>query len=196
MKIEETRVRAAQESERKRVIATLVAGFLGDPVARWCWPGSELYLESAPRFINAYGGRAFENGCAWIDGAFFGGALWLPPGVEPDEQELENVVRTTMAEEKQGCLFAALEELATHHPEQPHWFLPVIAVDPTAQGRGIGSDLMNHALAKCDETGAHAYLESSNPRNIPLYERHGFRVVGEVRSGDCPVFTPMLRDPR
>ena len=28
-----------------------------------------------------------------------------------------------------------------------------------------------------------AYLESSNPRNIPLYERHGFEALGEIQVG-------------
>ena len=145
--------------------------------------------------MNAYGGRAFEADCAWTEAAFRGGALWLPPGTEPDEEELGSVVTSTVAEPKQGQLFAALEELGGYHPEEPHWFLPLIAVDPMSQGRGIGSQLMKHTIARCDETGARAYLESSNPRNISLYERHGFRVAGEVRSGDCPVFTAMLREP-
>jgi ribosomal protein S18 acetylase RimI-like enzyme len=152
-------------------------------------------LAHAPTFFNAYGGRAFEHDSAWTDEAFLGGALWLPPGAHPDDQELERVATTTIAAEKQGHLFAALEELGGYHPGEPHWFLPLIAVDPISQGRGIGSQLMKHAVAKCDETGTRAYLESSNPRNISLYERHGFKVIGEVRSGDCPVFTPMLREP-
>ncbi len=191
----EIRVRTARESERSRLVATLVAGFLADPVARWCWPEPDAYLAHAPTFFNAYGGQAFKHDSAWTDDAFLGSALWLPPGVHPDEQELESVVTTTIAEEKQGHLFAALEELAAYHPAEPHWFLPVIAVDPISQGRGIGSQLMKHAVAKCDEAGMRAYLESSNPRNISLYERHGFKVIGQVRSGDCPVFTPMLREP-
>ncbi len=191
----EIRVRTALEAERPRVVAALVAGFLSDPVARWCWPEPEAYLANAAKFMNAYGGRAFENGSAWTDEAFRGGALWLPPGVAPDEEKLGHVVTSTVAEAKQGHLFAALEELGSYHPNEPHWFLPLIAVDPMCQGRGIGSALMKHAVARCDETGARAYLESSNPRNISLYERHGFRVTGEVRSGDCPVFTAMLREP-
>ncbi len=135
----EIQVKTALEAERSRIVATLVAGFLGDPVARWCWPEPEAYLANVAKFITAYGGRAFENGCAWTDGAFRGAALWLPPGVAPDEEELGQVVSSTVAEPRQGHLFAALEELGSHHPDEPHWFLPLIAVDPICQGRGIGS---------------------------------------------------------
>jgi len=190
------RIRAAQESERGRVVAARVAGFMSDPVARWCWPGSDTYLASMPRFIDAYGGKAFGHGCAWVDDAIVGSALWLPPGEHPDEEVLGEVVTSTLSPAKQGHLFAALEELGTYHPDEPHWFLPLIAVDPIWQGRGVGSELMRHAVARCDESGTRAYLESSNPRNISLYERHGFEAVAEVRSGDCPVFTAMVREAR
>src|SRR3546814_12966763 len=39
---------------------------------------------------------------------------------------------------------------------------------------GHGDALMAYALAQCDCDHAPAYLESSNPRNIPFYQRHGF----------------------
>ena len=188
-------VNAARESERSRAVATLVAGFIADPVARWCWPDSESYLANMGRFANAYGGKAFAHGSAWTDPDFRGSALWLPPGEHPDEEELGSIV-ATLEQRKQGLLLAALEELGGYHPKEPHWFLPLIAVDPANQGQGIGSRLMQHAVAHCDATATRAYLESSNPRNISLYARHGFRVVGEVRHGDCPLFTPMVRDPR
>jgi ribosomal protein S18 acetylase RimI-like enzyme len=37
------------------------------------------------------------------------------------------------------------------------------------------------------------YLESSNPRNVPLYERHGFEVTAEHWLPDGPVMTYMWR---
>lgn len=52
---------------------------------------------------------------------------------------------------------------------------------------------MKKALLRCDEEGLPAYLESSNPRNIRLYQRHGFEVMGEIQSGNSPVVTPMFR---
>jgi hypothetical protein len=44
--------------------------------------------------------------------------------------------------------------------------------------------------------GIAAYLESSNPRNISLYERHGFERLGTIQSGASPTMVPMLRPPR
>jgi ribosomal protein S18 acetylase RimI-like enzyme len=73
--------------------------------------------------------------------------------------------------------------------------LPQIGVDPAAQGQGLGAKLMRHALTRCDREGALAYLEASKPQNIPFYERHGFKAVGEIQVGGGPLVTPMLRRP-
>ena len=53
---------------------------------------------------------------------------------------------------------------------------------------------MKQAVSKCDENGVPAYLESTNPRNVPLYERLGFKATGQVQHSDCPLFTPMVRE--
>lgn len=69
-------------------------------------------------------------------------------------------------------------------------------VDAAHQGKGLGAQLLQAALGRCDAEGLPAYLESSNPANISLYERHGFRVTAEIRVGDAPPVFPMLRPGR
>ena len=44
--------------------------------------------------------------------------------------------------------------------------------------------------------GTIAYLESSNPRNVPFYQRHGFETTHVVQVGSSPTFTLMTRQPR
>jgi GNAT superfamily N-acetyltransferase len=83
-----------------------------------------------------------------------------------------------------------------YHPAEPHWFLPLLAVDPSHQGKGYGSALLQPVLERCDREKQLAYLESSNPRNIPLYERHRFEVLGAIQSGSSPTVVPMLRKPK
>lgn len=43
-----------------------------------------------------------------------------------------------------------------------------------------------------DADGRPACLESSNPRNIPLYERFDFERIGEIGTETAPVRTPMV----
>jgi hypothetical protein len=56
---------------------------------------------------------------------------------------------------------------------------------------------MQPVLEQCDTEGLPAYLESSKEKNIPLYERYGFKVTDELRlvKGGPPLW-PMWREPR
>ena len=87
------------------------------------------------------------------------------------------------------------EQMEKAHPSEPHWYLPIVGVDPTAQGQGLGSRVLSPVLEECDRTRALAYLESSNPRNIPLYQRLGFQITGQMQAGSSPTLTSMLRRP-
>ena len=175
------------------IISTIVLGFAADPMARWVWPDSSEYLRIMPQFVNAFGGRAFEHGTAYITEGARAAALWLPPGVEPDEAAMGAVMAQTLRPEIADDMGLMLQGMAEHHPHEPHWYLPLIAADPNWIGQGLGTLLMKHALRRCDEEGIAAYLESSNPRNISLYERHGFRIIGEIQHGSSPTMTPMSR---
>jgi ribosomal protein S18 acetylase RimI-like enzyme len=91
---------------------------------------------------------------------------------------------------------ATFEQMAKYHPSEPHWYLPLMGVDPAHQGKGHGDALMLYALQRCDRDQVPAYLESTNPRNISLYRRHGFEPLGAIQVGSSPTLVPMLRRSR
>jgi GNAT superfamily N-acetyltransferase len=68
--------------------------------------------------------------------------------------------------------------------------------DPAHQGKGIGSALLSVVLKVRDSQKVSAYLEATSPRNVPLYERHGFEAVGSIQVADSPKIIAMLRKPR
>ena len=82
-----------------------------------------------------------------------------------------------------------------YHPREPHWYLPLIGVDPARQSEGHGSRLMRRALDAADRDRVAAYLESANPKNVPFYQRLGFELLGTIDSGTSPALFPMLRKP-
>lgn len=189
-------VRSATREEESAVSAVIGLAFATDPMARWSLRDAQTYLAVMPDLIRAFGAAAYDSDSAYVSEDLGGAALWLPPGVEPDIETLDRLVRTNADPAILPDVGAVFESMARYHPEAPHWYLPLIAADPTRQGQGIGGALMRHALARCDRDGAAAYLESSNPRNIPLYQRHGFEILGTIQHGSSPVLTPMLRPPR
>jgi ribosomal protein S18 acetylase RimI-like enzyme len=153
-------------------------------------------LEAFPRFARAFGGGAIDLGTAHYHEDFYGVALWLPPGAAPDDESLVRIIQDTVVGEPKDAMFSMFEQMNRYHPSEPHWHLPLIGVDPASQGRGIASALLRHTLEQCDRQKVMAYLEATSPRNVPLYERHGFEARGSIQVADSPPIVPMLRKPR
>jgi GNAT superfamily N-acetyltransferase len=183
-------------AEQERALATLALAFSADPIVRWFLPDPHNYLTYFIPISRAFGGRAFEHGSAYGVDGYFGTALWLPPGVSPDDEAmgalLDEAPHGPDAEEAS----AFMKQMASYHPSEPHWYLPLIGVDPAWQGQGYGAALLQPALEVIDRQGSLAYLESTNARNVPLYERHGFETLGVIQAGSSPPMWPMIRRPR
>jgi ribosomal protein S18 acetylase RimI-like enzyme len=130
-----------------------------------------------------------------------GGALWAAPGhwrMPPSE-----IVRETPAAFKAfgrhlPRALRLLTQVEGLHPKEPHhWYLGYLGTRCDSQGMGVGSAMLREVLAQADDTRTPAYLESSNERNLTLYQRHGFRVVEEIKAlGTGPSIYRMWRDPQ
>lgn len=188
-------VKIAMESDEASVIDALKLAFAADPAVRWVWPGPQKYLSHFSSFAKAFGGKAFANKSAHYVGNYSGAALWLPPNVDPDVDQLIELLQNTGSDEAKKDGPEIFEKMSGYHPSEPHWYLPLLGVDPLHHSKGFGSALLQHALVTCDQDNKYAYLESSNPRNIPLYERHGFELLGTIKVNTSPPIFPMLRKP-
>lgn len=177
--------------DRATAIAVVTSAFAADPVERWLYPDETRYQEAFPRFAWALGGRALDTDTAWRSAAGEAVALWLPPEVAPDEDSVVEVLTSSVDADKHAEMFDCLGQMADAHPTEPHWYLPWLA--SARPGRGLGGELLARTLQVVDETHLPAYLETPNPRTVPLYERHGFRVTGRTSTPDCPPLTFMYR---
>ena len=185
---------AVPSADASRAVAAITSGFIADPVIRWMFPEAHDYLESFPKMLYLLAAPAFEDGTVYADENFGAAAIWLAPGKTPDEEALQKLIGETIRPEILEDLLSMLEQMDSYHPhDDPCWYLPNIGADASQQGRGLGSALMKHALKRCDEEGIQASLESSNPANMTLYERHGFQVMGRIDAGSAPPIHPMIR---
>jgi ribosomal protein S18 acetylase RimI-like enzyme len=196
----------AQESERVHVVSpenrwvglnTIVTAFAADPLLRWILPSADNYLIHSAAVFDKFGGIAFDAGTAYQIGDFAGVALWVPPShaqhTDDEDSEFSELLAQLIAPDRLEEVSSVLAQMQGYHPQDDCWYLPLIGVDPGHQGRGFGAQLMKHALACCDEAGLPAYLESSNPVNISLYQRFGFEVMGRIETNTSPPVHPMLR---
>ena len=189
-------IKTAAACDVEPVVNAIALAFSADPVAHWFFPEPHHYKKYFPGFVKAFAGAAFKHGSGDCIEDFSGAALWLPPGVHPDEKALFTLLQEAIPERNQAGVFTLLERMDRNHPAEPHWYLPMIGVEPTKQGNGYGTALLMRGLERCDSEDKPAYLESSSPKNIPLYERHGFESCGVIQVGSSPPLLPMLRRPR
>jgi ribosomal protein S18 acetylase RimI-like enzyme len=196
MNVNPPAVTVVSMEQRGVALNTIVAAFAADPLVRWIFSQADIYLTHAAQLYGNFGGASFDSGAAFEIDNYAGVALWVPPGADDHSDEgggISELLTRTVAEELREEVGSVLGEMEAYHPSEPCWYLPLIGVDPCHQGRGLGGQLMKYALAKCDEQGQPAYLESSNPANISLYERHGFEVMGKIQTKTSPAVHPMYR---
>ena len=196
MRAMKTSVAVTPTEERERAISTIESAFINDSVARWVYPDAQQYLTYMPAIVEAFGGRAFEHGSAYAAPDVHAAALWLPPGVEPDNETMGQIMDESVAPERMNDLSGFVEKQSANHPDEAHWYLPLIGVDPVYQGRGLGGALLSYATSIADEDRMPCYLEASNLDNRRLYERHGFVAVNETQHGSSPTIYGMWREPR
>jgi GNAT superfamily N-acetyltransferase len=138
----------------------------------------------------------------YLTGDASAAALWAAPGAwaMPLSQIILEAAPSGLAFRHR--LIRALRtqlQVARLHATQslPHWYLGYLGTRRDRQGQGLGTQMLQEVLTGADTDGVPAYLESSSERNLPLYERNGFRVIGELRAlGYGPTIWRMLREPQ
>ncbi|BBY82985.1 GNAT family N-acetyltransferase [Mycolicibacterium pulveris] len=197
-------VRTSRKADIRPLAGTLGRAFYDDPVMRWMLPDNarrarrlaRMFATMTRHHFLAGGGVEIAAGADGIGAA----ALWDPPGRwrQSPLEEFRMMPGFMLAMGTRAGRGRQIAELMKqHHPEEPHWYLGVIGSDPSVRGGGFGRALMQSRLDRVDAEHAPAYLESSNPDNIPYYQRFGFEVTGEITlPDDGPKMWPMWRDPR
>lgn len=97
-----------------------------------------------------------------------------------DRANLVEAIQATPFTQVTGVFDAGLRGYAITGLAGDHGYLQRLAVDPTTQGRGVGTALVHDALAWLVErgaTGASVNTQEHNSRALALYERLGFRAV-------------------
>jgi ribosomal protein S18 acetylase RimI-like enzyme len=194
--------RRAMPDELDRVTGVLARAFQDDPMWRWALGRDDTDDRRArlSRFFDTVARKVHaRQELIFTAGDFAGAAVWMPPGkwrfTLGDEARVAPGVVAAFGASGTVRLLKLLYGVERVHLRDPHYYLFAIGADPAQQGRGVGSALLAPMLARCDAEKMPAYLESSNPTNVPFYRRHGFVATGELRFGGN-LLTTMRRDPR
>jgi ribosomal protein S18 acetylase RimI-like enzyme len=192
------RVASADLPDLARMLAR---AFLEDPVAVWSCRPDRL----RPRVLERVFGMRLRDlhvhGEIWTTDDLQSVAVWAPPDqwhtTPRQDLDLASTLLHPRLLLRMPMVVRGLLRVQGMHPEKPpHWYLAILGTDPAAQGRGLGSAMMQPVLEECDRDGVGAYLESSKEQNLDFYARHGFRVTAERRLQRGPRLWPMWREPR
>jgi GNAT superfamily N-acetyltransferase len=191
--------RVAVREELDALTETLTLAFREDPVWGWGFSVRERGLDGLRAAWRLFLGSALEHGWVWRTDDGSAVALWIPPGkpdLSPeDEERFEPLMREMLGADAERLL-AAFERFEEARPSEPHYYLSLLGTHPDHTGHGWGMGLLADNLGRIDAEGAAAYLESSNPANVPRYERLGFAVFDEFAVGEGISVAQMWREPR
>ena len=197
-------VRPATRRDVGALSHALGRAFFDDPVMAWMLPDDDVRKRKLHKLfasLTRYHHLARGGVEVAPDGDGIGAAaLWDPPGEWQtsrlsEYRAMPGLLMAFGASLRKGLELT--EMMKDVHPEEPHWYLAIIGSDPNVRGKGFGQALMQSRLDRCDAEYAPAYLESSNPDNVPYYERFGFEVTGEITvPNGGPTLIPMWRQAR
>jgi ribosomal protein S18 acetylase RimI-like enzyme len=181
-------MRRASGNDIEHIARLFAASFMRDPVFDWMVKTGEGRLPALANFFRwVLKAQTIAPGETWMRPDGLAAAAWIPPGVEDSSSFFIDQLRLTpllmqLTGVSRLSRGVALAGAMDDHPSEPHFYLAFVGVAPNRQRRGMGTALLEETLARVDKAGAPAYLENSNPKNLPLYQRLGFRVIKEVRA--------------
>ena len=156
--------------------------------------GLALYMRS---HLVALRDAAVATGARDRAGNLVGVCVWQKPGTYPlpvaaQVGEMVGAVRALIPR-PQALLTGLRYTLAVEkaRPRDDHWYLSLLATDPMAWRRGVGTGLMEPSLETVDQDGLPAYVETQKEANLAYYRRFGFEETSRLTPspGGPPLFT-------
>ena len=189
-------VHVTSRKNLSQVLSVMDRAFFDDPTVRWYHSDSpDTFALEHHQYVQLCAEAAFDHDGVHATSRYEGAAIWYPPGGGVSDADYEAFKYTMRNPDKMDRLSELAEACDEYRPKEAHWTLELLAVDPAVQNGGIGSSLMSFGLEKTDRMALPVFLASSNPKNLPFYERLGFVGVAEVRMTGMPDMFPMIRHP-
>jgi GNAT superfamily N-acetyltransferase len=192
--------RAAAPDDVPAVSACLTSAFNEDPVwGLWTFPEEASREQRLGELMRFWALAGVRHPWVRMTDRAEAVAVWIPPG-EPEmtgrEEEVFAALLAALLGPRVDEVSALFDDFDEHHPEEPHYYLSLWGTHRDHAGRGLGTALIHDNLARIDVERMPAYLESTNPANLPRYEALGFRRRAEFGPRGGPRITTMWREAR
>lgn len=211
--------RVLRHDDLDAAATVLARGFAEEPGNRALLPNPEIrakVLQTASRLELSWTMPFGSIHVATVDGVIGAVAIWHPPGnmvgsigglgraLVQATPTLPSLLRplphkasVLLRHSPQTLPLVLLRRRAVVRASAGlSWHLAFLATAPEYRGRGLARRLLDRQLARCDEDGAAAWLETTDPINPPIYERFGFVTTRHIaRAAWLPGLWVMRREP-
>lgn len=167
----------------EEIVEVVVTAFATYPYWTWLEPDDTLrravmepyYTGDVADVLAAEASMAVDGE---LPGTLDAVALWW--WSDGDDDMFDGPAVTTVPGAPGERLHRAMSAMADMAPDGPYWYLDVLACRPERRGTGLGARLLRHGLSRADAQNATVYLETSDPRNVGMYEHFGFETTAQV----------------
>jgi ribosomal protein S18 acetylase RimI-like enzyme len=166
----------------------LSRAFFDDPLMTCYLPDPARRALLLPTIMLAAIRYSFLYGQVFTTSRLEGLACWLPPG--RTTMTAWRMLRAGLGQVPFQLGLEALQTIRKVEPvidrihkaclPGPHWYLMMLGVEPSSQGKGIGGRLVEAKLDEIHKNGLPAYLETMTEQDVAFYSKRGFRVVFDL----------------
>jgi len=188
--------RLLQPTDSPDIVETLALAFQSESGWSYVIPDAKQRAARLPGAFHLLLREEFRKGAVFGTDQFEAVTLWRGPGQAHDG--LWDRARTIIpfAQVLRASLPRGLEVadlIEKHLPKEPFWYLHFAGTHPSFQGHGFGGAAIRAGLARADEDGLPAYLETADEKNVGLYQSFGFEVKHIWQVPEGPMFWGMQR---
>jgi GNAT superfamily N-acetyltransferase len=191
-------LRHARRADVEPMVDLYVDAFATDPFFRFVQPDDGAWPDFGRAWFRFVVELLLERGHTYVADPLDVATGWVPPDLAlvgaDDVARGAAILAEHGGPERGEAALQTILAARAHSLDAPHWTLQYVGVRSTRQGAGLGGSAVAAMLSVCDAEQLPCELVSTNPRNVPFYERLGFRVTAEVRSPDGTIrMRPMTR---
>jgi ribosomal protein S18 acetylase RimI-like enzyme len=191
--------RRATTDDREAVVGLLVRGFAIDPLVRWFFPDDATYPARAGAFFGYLFDIRVEHGEVYVASDGGAASLWTPPdGVTMSTSEQDrrwaDQVEVDAGPGELARVDGFDEAVAAMTPADPHWYLGVLATDPSQRHRGLATAVLRPVLERANRDDMPVFLETAAD-NLPFYARFGFEALAAADLPGGPTVHALWRTP-
>jgi GNAT superfamily N-acetyltransferase len=189
-------IRRASPDDRSGVVANVAAAFAQDPA--WAFILGEEY----ERLVAGFAGALFDvravSGSVWVSDDLAAVAMWDPPERSDAAARCSERVWAGYRAFAGEAAFDRLQRynaaVAGASAHDPHWYLGVLATEPSRQRQGLASAVLRPGIEEAERLGLPCCLETSTAANRRFYERRGFTQTTDVVLPGGPATWWLRRD--